>query len=104
VRFGQTVWRLQRAASEQRAATVHAQAPAAPAAPPTQAIPDRVPTGIRSAIPSEAVQGALAAFDAARPPRRILGASAARRMEATLACYAVIGATACGVVFFFVQR
>ncbi len=106
VRFGKTVWRFERA-SESRApasATVHAQVPVAVSAPPTQGGPDRVPTGLRSAIPSEAVAGALPVFDAARPPRRILGASAARRMEATLACYAVIGATACGVVAFFIQR
>ena len=55
-------------------------------------------------VASVDVEGALPVFDAARPPRRILGASAARRMEATLACYAVIGATACGVVAFFIQR
>ena len=48
--------------------------------------------------------GRAPVFDAARPPRRILGASAARRMEATLACYVVIVGTACGVVAFFVQR
>jgi hypothetical protein len=104
VRFGNTVWRFERASESQVApATVHAAVERAPA-PPTQSVPDRVPTGLRSAIPSEAVQGALPVFDAARPPRRILGASAARRMEATLACYVVIVATACAVVAFFVQR
>ena len=104
VRFGNTVWRFERASEAPVAsATVHAAVERAPA-PPTQSVPDRVPTGLRSAIPSEAVQGAMPVFDAARPPRRILGASAARRMEATLACYIVIVATACGVVAFFVQR
>jgi hypothetical protein len=104
VRFGNTVWRFERASEAGGAgATVHAQVHSAPA-PPTQSAPDRVPTGLRTAIPSEAVQGALPVFDAARPPRRILGASAARRMEATLACYGVVAATAVGVVAFFVQR
>jgi hypothetical protein len=108
VRFGQTIWRFERASGSRApaGATVHAEVPASPVpASPTQgAPPDRVPTGLRAAIPSEAVEGALPSFDAARPPRRILGASAARRMEATMASYAVIVATACGVVAFFVQR
>lgn len=104
LRFGKTVWRFERASDSRVApATVHARVPAAPA-PPTQGDPERVPTGLRTAIPSEPVQGALPVFEAARPPARILGASAARRMEATLACYIVIVATACGVVAFFVQR
>ena len=105
LRFGHTVWRFERASG------AGAALPAPPCtprsrlpAPPTQGVPDRVPTGLRSAIPSEPVEGALPVFDAARPPRRILGASAARRTEATLACYAVIVGTACGVVAFFVQR
>jgi hypothetical protein len=104
VRFGNTVWRLERASQPQVAdATVHSPVQSAPA-PPRQSAPDRAPTGLRTAIPSEPVQGALPVFDAARPPRRILGASAARRMEATLACYGVIAATAVGVIAFFVQR
>jgi hypothetical protein len=106
VRFGQTVWRFERASGSRvpTGATVHAQVPAPAPAPPAQGASDRVPTGVRSAVPPEPVEGAMPAFDAARPPRRILGASAARRTEATLASYAVIVATACGVVAFFVQR
>ena len=108
LRFGKTIWRFERAPGSRApaGATVHAQVPAAapmPASPTQGAPPDRVPTGLRAAIPSEAVEGALPSFDAARPPR-ILGASAARRMKATVACYAAIAATACGVVAFFIQR
>jgi predicted component of type VI protein secretion system len=106
LRFGNTVWRFERASdpSPKAAATVHAQVPEALLAAPTRDAGDRVPTGLRAAIPTGPVEGAAPVFDAARPPRRILGASAARRMEATVACYAVIVATACGVVAFFVQR
>ena len=78
--------------------------PSAPARAPTRACPTACPPGCgRRSLPRPC-EGAAPVFDAARPPRRILGASAARRMEATLACYVVIVATACGVVAFFVQR
>jgi hypothetical protein len=103
VRFGNTIWRLERASNPVPAgATVSAPA-SAPHGDPTPAA-DRVPTGLRQAIPTEPVPGAVPTFEAARPPRRILGGSAARRFEATVASYVVIIATAAGVIAFFVGR
>jgi FHA domain len=90
VRFGNTVWRLERAS----------------VAPPAAggAARDRIPTGVRQAISAEAVPGAMPVLDVARPPRRILGGSAARRFEATLASYVVIIGTAIAVIAFFAAR
>jgi hypothetical protein len=103
VRFGNTVWRLEQASETIAAAIPKSASEPAPSADPTRQA-DRVPTGLRQAIPTEAVPGAMPTFDAARPPRRILGGSAARRFEATAISYLVIIATAAGVIAFFVQR
>jgi hypothetical protein len=105
VRFGNTVWRLHRAADSAGAQETAAAAAAPPAAARQGAARgDRVPTGIRQAVPSGAVPGALPDFEVPRPPRRILGGSAARRFEATALSYLVVLATAAGVVAFFIER
>ena len=99
VRFGNTVWRL--GGGGGGGATVAAAAPAAPA--PRD--PDRPPTGIRQAIGQEPVYGeALPRFDPSRAPSPVLGAAAARRVEAVAYSYTVVLATAVAVVLYFVQR
>jgi FHA domain len=83
VRFGNTVWRL----PEARAGD-----------------PDRMPTALRRAVPSEAVYGEAAQFDAGRQPSPTLGGSAARRLEATVVSYLVVLATAVAVTLYFAGR
>jgi hypothetical protein len=96
VRFGHTVWRLG-GGGETRAAAV--------AAPPAPRDPDRPPTGIRQAIGTEPVYGeALPRFDPTRAPSPVLGAAAARRVEAVAYSYTVVLATAVAVVLYFIQR
>ena len=79
---------------------------AAVAAPPgAAAIPTARPTGIRQAIGQEPVYGeALPAFDPSRAPSPVLGAGAARRVEAVAYSYTVVLATAVAVVIYFIQR
>lgn len=98
VRFGHTVWRLGGGGGgETRAA-------AAPA-PPAPRDPDRPPTGIRQAIGAEPVYGeALPRFDPSRAPSPVLGAAAARKVEAVAYSYTVVLATAVAVVVYFIQR
>jgi len=98
VRFGNTIWRLGGGgAGETRAAAV--------AAPPAPRDPDRPPTGIRQAIGQEPVYGeALPAFDPSRAPSPVLGAGAARKVEAVAYSYTVVLATAVAVVIYFIQR
>jgi FHA domain len=102
VRFGNTVWRLERGAGAGRAQETAAAAPATAGGDGERG--DRVPTGVRRAIPTQPVPGAVPHFEVARPPRRILGGSAARRFEATVVSYLVVLATAAGVIAFFIER
>jgi hypothetical protein len=102
VRFGNTVWRLGGAGGggQTRAAPV-----AAAATPPAPRDPDRPPTGIRQALGTEPVYGeALPRFDPSRAPSPVLGAAAARRVEAVAYSYTVVLATAVAVVIYFIQR
>jgi hypothetical protein len=98
VRFGHTVWRLGGGGGGETRA-----APAA--APPAPRDPDRPPTGIRQAIGQEPIYGeALPRFDPTRAPSPVLGAAAARKVEAVVYSYTVVLATAVAVVLYFIQR
>jgi pSer/pThr/pTyr-binding forkhead associated (FHA) protein len=98
VRFGNTVWRL---GAAQPAA---GGGGGAAAAAPQPEDPDRMPTGLRQAIPQQAAYGEMPTFDAVRVPSPVLGFSAARRIEATVYCYVVILVSAIGVTLFFIDR
>ena len=100
VRFGNTVWRL--GGGGGAGETTRRGRGGAPRAPRSRARP---PTGIRQAIGTEPVYGeALPAFDPSRAPSPVLGAAAARRVEAVAYSYTVVIATAVAVVIYFIQR
>jgi len=95
VRIGETVWRAE------------APAAAAPAAPEPEAPEQRgdvppppAPSVVHPAPPIPEVS--TPAFAEARPRRR--RASAARRVEATVVSYAVVAATAAGVIIYLAAR
>jgi len=94
LRIGDTVWEV--AVVDAAAATeieARGDVPAPPPPPPAPPVP------VAPATPVAAGEG-LAELGDGGPP----GPSAARRMEATLICYAVVVLTAIGVVAYLVAR
>jgi hypothetical protein len=107
VRFGNTIWRLGKAAAQ--ATAIHSSGAQTVAPPPTTSVApaggsERAPSALRQAVTAEAVYGEAPQFDSGPAPRPIFGRSAARQIEATVFSYAVIAATAAGVIYFFAQR
>ncbi len=119
VRFGSTVWRLE-APSEAKPDSgspsssgeqplPNATAPPRPAAPVQPAsrrgdapAAEVAPSAIRRALPLDPSAGQAPAFSP--PPASNSRRSAARSLEATLVCYAVLIATAVAVFLYFAQR
>lgn len=88
VRFGSTVWRLEAPSDGMPGTGV-----------PAAEVP---PSAIRRALPFDPAAGQAPAFG---PPTAFkVRGSAARRIEATVVCYAVLIATAVALFLYFVQR
>ena len=94
LKIGDTVWEV--AAVDAGAASGIEARGDVPAPPPPPPAP---PTPAAPAAPVAAAAGPVALDDGARP-----GPSAARRMEATLICYAVVVLTAIAVVAYLAAR
>jgi predicted component of type VI protein secretion system len=94
LRIGETVWEVATAqpAGADPGTAARGDVPAPPPPPPPQ------PPAPAPAAPPQAA--AAASLDAEAHPR----ASAARRVEATLICYAVVALTAIGVVGYLITR
>jgi predicted component of type VI protein secretion system len=95
VQFGGVVWRAVSGLPVPTAAPT-----IAPAMRGDVPMPTRVPSAIRPAIPATVPDQAF------QPPahgRRIRG-SAARRVEATVVAYGIVGATAAALIVYFAQR
>ena len=107
VQFGNTVWRVDRLGAA--TTKIHSGGDATVAPPPTVSAKteqpvERAPSALRQAVPGDAFLGEQPEFDAGPPPRPIFGRSAARNVRAELFSYAVIAATAAGVIYFFAER